>query len=313
MKEDIPVSILMPVYNAEKYLDEAIESILRQTYRNFEFIIVENGSTDSSKEIIRHYAQLDGRIKPYFMNGKGLVNALNFGLHIAKYNWIARMDADDISLPERLELQLDVIRRKPNLAAVSSYAYYISEDGNRILGKMEIGPITVDEYRMLVDKNKLIFIFNPSVVLNKEVVIQVGSYRDLPVLEDLDLFCRIGDTGKIILVLPKILMKYRKIYSSETSSKFLLLQNTMRWIKYAMLQRRDGKRESTPEEFIHILNRDPIYYKLLRYRQDFGIYFFKKSGLALSYGKYIQFVYYGIISFLVIPEYFIKRVKGMLT
>lgn len=106
MESHVTVSVIMPVYNAEKYLDEAITSILRQTYTNFELIIVNDGSTDSSLQIIRYYAGSDKRIRIIDRPNKGLIASLNEAIDIAKGDYIARMDADDCSLSVRFEKQV---------------------------------------------------------------------------------------------------------------------------------------------------------------------------------------------------------------
>ena len=96
------ISVILPVYNGEKYLKESIESILNQTYTNFEFIIIDDGSKDSSLEIIKEYEKEDERIIVISRENKGLVASLNEGIATAKGKYIARMDADDVSLSERL-------------------------------------------------------------------------------------------------------------------------------------------------------------------------------------------------------------------
>lgn len=104
------ISVLMPAYNAEKYIKEAIESILNQTFSNFEFIIIDDGSIDATEEIIKSFK--DSRIV-YIKNEKnlGLIKTLNKGISIARGEFIARMDSDDISMPQRFELQLDVFKK----------------------------------------------------------------------------------------------------------------------------------------------------------------------------------------------------------
>jgi glycosyltransferase involved in cell wall biosynthesis len=103
------ISVLMPVYNAEKYLDEAIQSILDQTYQNFEFIIINDGSTDKSLEIIEKHQNQNEKILVISRKHKGLIASLNEGIDIAKGKYIARMDADDISLSQRFENQLNLM------------------------------------------------------------------------------------------------------------------------------------------------------------------------------------------------------------
>jgi glycosyltransferase involved in cell wall biosynthesis len=96
------VTVLMPVYNGEKYLEEAVESILGQTFRDFEFIIIDGGSTDGTPAILARYQQTNNRIRVYYQENQKLVASLNMGCQLARGEYIARMDADDLSLPERL-------------------------------------------------------------------------------------------------------------------------------------------------------------------------------------------------------------------
>jgi glycosyltransferase involved in cell wall biosynthesis len=107
----IEISVVMPVFNAELYLDEAIQSVLRQTFRDFEFIIIDDGSTDGSSEIIKKYSHLDPRIRVVTQKNQGLIYSLNIGLRIAKGDFIVRMDADDVSMPERFYSQLNLMKK----------------------------------------------------------------------------------------------------------------------------------------------------------------------------------------------------------
>jgi len=118
------VSVLMPVYNAEAYVAEAVESILQQSYTNFEFIILEDGSTDDSLRIVQSYA--DSRIRLYrSKTNKGLIYQLNRGLQLAQGKYVARMDADDVALPERLERQLTFLENHPEFAIVGAQVRFI--------------------------------------------------------------------------------------------------------------------------------------------------------------------------------------------
>ncbi len=134
MKQQPLVSVLMPVYNGEKYISEAIDSILQQTYTHFELLIINDGSTDTSKEIILSYN--DPRIR-YIENetNSGLIFTLNRGIDLAQGKYIARMDADDISLPKRLALQVAYLEQHPTIGMCGASAYRIDAAGN-IVGKM---------------------------------------------------------------------------------------------------------------------------------------------------------------------------------
>ncbi len=129
------VSIIMPVYNAEEYLDSSISSILKQTFKNFEFIIIDDASTDNSLKIIKKYSKIDKRIK-IIRNKKnlGLNASINKGFEIARGRYIARMDADDFSLKKRLLRQYSYLERHPKIFLVGSSAYVMDKEG-AIIGK----------------------------------------------------------------------------------------------------------------------------------------------------------------------------------
>lgn len=117
------ISVVMSVYNSEEYLADAIDSILNQTFTNFEFVILNDGSTDKSLSIIESYMGEDERIVLISRENKGLPSSLNEGISIAKGKYIARMDADDISLPERLQTQFDFMESNPEIGVCGAWAY----------------------------------------------------------------------------------------------------------------------------------------------------------------------------------------------
>ena len=127
---DAPVTatVLMPVYNGEKYIREAMDSILNQTFNDFEFLIVNDGSTDSTKQLIESYP--DPRIRLVNQENRGVAKSLNRGLRLAKGKYIARMDADDISLPDRLAKQIEVLESNPDVDITVSCIEGIDSQGN---------------------------------------------------------------------------------------------------------------------------------------------------------------------------------------
>ena len=127
------ISVVMPVYNGDKYLQEAIESILNQTEGDFEFIIINDGSTDDSPALIDKYRELDSRIKVITQENKGLISSLNTGIDEAKGKYIARMDADDVSLPERFRTQLEYMEKNSKIGACGSWAKVFDEGRNHLI------------------------------------------------------------------------------------------------------------------------------------------------------------------------------------
>jgi glycosyltransferase involved in cell wall biosynthesis len=209
------ISIVMPVYNAESFLESAILSILNQTHTNFEFIIIDDKSTDNSLTIIKKFQEKDSRIKLLNGDGKNLVKALNKGIVNAEGKYIARMDSDDISLPKRLEIQVKYIE-KHNLDICGCYCEYIDEDNNKI--KFVKFPIS-HEMCFLSLALKVPFA-HPSVLIrskflsDKNLKYGINKYEKS---EDFDLWIRMSNAGAKFGNINKILFKYRVRNDSYSS------------------------------------------------------------------------------------------------
>lgn len=205
------ISVVMPVYNGEKYLKEAIESILNQTYFDFEFLIINDGSTDSSESIILEYN--DSRIKYIKQANMGIGGALRNGCTLAKGNYIARMDADDICLPNRLEVQKIFLDNNPSTVLVSNAVIYIDEAGE-IIGRSF--PYTSNH--AIIEKLKFKSpICHPSVMMRVGAYISSGGYEELELLEDFHLWRKLSKQGKLHN-LSSPLLKYRILNNSISRS-----------------------------------------------------------------------------------------------
>lgn len=200
------VSVLMPVYNAQRYVAEAVESILAQTFRDFEFLIVDDGSTDRSRAILVRYAARDGRIRLISRPNTGLVVALNEMIGLARGELLARMDADDVCLPERFALQVAYLRERPDVVCLGSQLALI-DYANRFVGDCKT-PRSDAEIQDLALRGHTP-ICHPSVMMRREAVVALGGYRQaLWPAEDLDLYLRLGETGKLANI-EATLLRYR--------------------------------------------------------------------------------------------------------
>ena len=198
----------MPTYNPGRYVSEAIESILAQTFTDFEFLISDAGSTDGSLEVMRRYADSDQRIRLIIQPKAGIVRALNELIALARGDLIARMDADDIALPVRFERQVAYLNDHPECVLVGSRVLIIDPDGSEltVLGRALSHEQIVDDF--LANRGQMIY--HPVVMYRRQVVMDLGGYDDRMVeSEDLDLFLRLAEVGRIIN-LPEPLLKYRE-------------------------------------------------------------------------------------------------------
>jgi len=187
------VSVLMCVYNDEKYVGLAIESILNQSYKNYEFIIVDDGSTDNTSNILKSYSGKNECIKLFRINNSGTTAAANFGLSKVKGKYVARIDSDDISFPERLKIEVEFLERNPGAALIGGGAEIIDVNGN-VIGERNIK--TINPARTLLKRN----IFQQSdVMFRTDVVKNLGGYREKFFNgEDYDLWLRISEKAEIV-------------------------------------------------------------------------------------------------------------------
>lgn len=206
-EEIIPkVSVVMPAYNTEKYIAVAIESILNQTFKDFEFIIIDDGSTDKTGEIIQGYAKKDERII-FLRNTENLHNykTRNKGVMIAKGKYIVTMDADDWSYPDRLQKQFEFMERNEEVVLCGSFI--------EICG-LNLKVINIRNYPETDEKiRKKIFKYNPfchpATMWRAETVKKVGGYNDkYPLSQDYKLEFKVGKFGKFAN-LPEVLHKLR--------------------------------------------------------------------------------------------------------
>jgi glycosyltransferase involved in cell wall biosynthesis len=210
--KDILISVILPVYNGAPYLDEAIVSILKQTHDNFELIVINDGSTDESLEILEKYAAQDNRIIIINRQNKGLVYSLNEGILKAKGKYIARMDADDVSDISRLESQIEYIE-KHNLDICGGH-YLLIDDEGRING-LNVVPIS-HEMCTLSLLFKVPFA-HPSVMIRKRFLdensLEYGqsAYK---IAEDLDLWLRMQKCGARFGNVDSVVLKYRMLGES---------------------------------------------------------------------------------------------------
>jgi glycosyltransferase involved in cell wall biosynthesis len=211
------MSVVMTVYNGGKFLDEAIRSILEQTFDDFEFIIVDDGSTDRSPELIKKYT--DRRIRFFPLAHAGRAAALNYAVSQTASPFIAIMDADDIALPHRLQTQFDAMMNDERIDVVSSSYIMIDEQGNLIREKHL--PTSHDAIVDLMPVQcSMCF---PSALIRKSMLQQAGVFDVKSVIgEDYDLWLRILDRAKFYNV-SRSLIKYR-ISNTSTSVKFRKLQ-----------------------------------------------------------------------------------------
>lgn len=244
------ISVVIPVYNGNGFLTSAIDSILNQTYKNIEVIAIDDGSTDNSFETLKNLAINNPRLK-VFKNKKNLniSRTLNKGIKLAKGQYIARMDADDISLPYRFEHQMDYLIKHPQLVILGGQCKTIDVNG-KLIGK-KLFPISDKQIReALFTTNP---IQHPTAIINRALLPKNFSWYnpELPPAEDYDLFFRLGQFGKYHN-LPIFLIKYRQYLGSSTFKNPVNTFSVTRQVR-KLARTQYGYVPSLKSYFVHLL------------------------------------------------------------
>jgi len=205
------ISVVLPMRNASATLGECLQSIANQTFRDYEVVIVDDGSSDESVSMVKEWRRRDSRIRLHRQTPLGLVAALNKGLALARGKYIARMDADDIMLAHRLQVQLEFLIRYPNVHLVGTQAEVFPADnlkvGYREYIRWQNNCLT---HRDIVDELYVESpLAHPTVMVHRDVFSKLGGYRDGDFPEDYDLWLRMAREGMQFGKIPQVLLKWR--------------------------------------------------------------------------------------------------------
>ena len=239
------ISVLMAVYNENNFLSQAIESIKNQTFGDFEFIIVDDGSYDGSSERLKRYATLDSRIRLIAQERQGLTRSLNTGIRLSRGQLIARMDADDVADPIRLQAQVNYLSDHPDVVCLGAQALKIDEDGDPI--ESWHVPLDHDEILRQLLNGHGGQIIHPLFLIRRDALVKVGGYNESYLLaQDYDLLLRLAEIGSLAN-LPDVLLGYR-IHSAGTT--FARRKEQLSYVIKAYLEAHD--RRSTPASDLDI-------------------------------------------------------------
>lgn len=301
------VSIVMPVYNAEVFLPEALESILAQTYKNFVLIAIDDGSTDGSGEILEKYAAKDSRIEIIRQKNQGVGETRNRGLHHASTEWVFVMDADDVMFPNRIEKQLEFIKRHSDIRICSCLANYIDEEG-RVFATSANSVPSRESFEKYVRTGEAIGLLNPGAVIHRETMIAIGGYRNqFKQAEDIDLWNRAAEKGHLILVQNDVLMKYRIHGGSMTTANFMGSRMYYEWVRACMRARRNGTPEPDWESFLANWDSAPLWARANRLRKMYSKALYRQAGQAILTEHRVNGLYKFALATMLQPTYTLPR------
>ena len=302
MKKAPLVSVLLCTYNDEKYISKTIDSILVQTYDNFEFIIINDGSNDSTRLIIESYN--DPRIRLINKNNTGLIDSLNLGVLLCNGDYIARIDGDDMAMKERLYTQVKYMEEHRDCSVCGTNAVYINELGHKI--GVSYLPENNDEIKAYSFFNSPII--HPSVMVRSSVL-KENLYSSLyPVAEDYELWLRLMNDNIIFHNIPNPLLKYRIHKGNISRAKIDIAQGSFRRIynnyftKYLKEELRElyvdfvynrmNTRLVSTSKFINYITSLELYnsrlFRIYLYRRWIGLCYHNKDYCSLFFNRFIK-------------------------
>ncbi|TWT50609.1 putative glycosyltransferase EpsE [Rubripirellula amarantea] len=273
------VSIVVACYNAQPFVAQAMDSIIHQTFADWELIVVNDGSTDGSGSYLRELAQTDSRIILIEQENQGQQAAANAGIAAASAPLIARMDADDICEPDRLALQVAYLKRHPEVGLVGGQ---IRRLGERSAGLASNFPLDHDSIVAALRKNHHA-ICNPTILFRKSLFDSIGGYWKHDIAEDWDMFLRMGEVSRLAN-LDTILLSYRFHTGSINGRRIVEAQLYNEYAAATSWQRERHETESTFEEFLqsHRCNRWPSSWMFVVDCLSIGQY---RKAIAELYGR----------------------------
>lgn len=317
MENDLTLAICM--YNAEKYIEETLESVLNQTMQEFHLIIVNDCSTDNSVSLVQKFFEQHPRQYELinFDENHGIAYARHFAERYAQTPYMMFLDSDDLLYHNAIERMYDKVTSDGDLMAVGCYAEYIDYKGEKIGGGLFLGEKNKESFYIKARNKKLIFM-QPTAIYDRQLALSIGGYvidgypEDRPRLqdfcEDLDLWTRMSDfyvDGKAIVVVPEILYKYRK--SEGLSSNSFNMTIKMRYTKCNLLRRRAGEKELTFIEFRNQMSAEDLKKiekdaKTATYLRN-GVFYLKEHSFIKGGWAILKSVWYK-------PTYILQKIKS---
>lgn len=302
-----PLSIILPVYNGADYVSIAIESIRSQSHRDFELLILDDGSTDKTLEILNKYKKKDNRIKVFSRENRGLGASLTELINLSSYELIARMDADDIAYPNRIHDQLNHLVNRKDLVLIGGQISFLT--GNQIYPAFEMPEDHEEILRGLLQKR--FPICHPAIMFRKSAAAKVGFYRVNGAGEDLDFFLRMSEVGRISNI-PSMVLQYRLSTNSLSSRRSNDLSIAYSMAVYNYKQRKAGLPEMEYEQFKIIRSKNKLGNLIKQKIEQVSENFYRRHFIKKSTGNLLLAYAYLIISASLRPRATTERMSQMI-
>jgi glycosyltransferase involved in cell wall biosynthesis len=276
------ISVITPAYNSEAFIQQAVESVLSQDFQQWEMIVVDDGSSDRTKEIVREFVARDSRIRLIENQHGGVSTARNTGIELAKYEWIALLDADDVFLPGKLQMQFEAASRDPEVVLWGTYAYNIGESG-RVYDMAQDGPTSRKAFELLRKNGSVVMLKNSSTLFRRELALSLGGFDSrYDSSEDTELWNRMAEHGPVI-VIPKPLILYRFHPQSLSVRKMEFQYICVQFIQARNLKRL-AHQDLSLDEFMKTWNRRGMVRKCVDQSRILSNAYWRSAGIMFSNG-----------------------------
>jgi glycosyltransferase involved in cell wall biosynthesis len=304
------ISVVIPAYNAEKYIAQTLACVLQQTYFNIEIIVGNDGSTDSTLEIVKQFQSKDGRIVIDNHENLGISKNVNRLVKMAKGEIIVRIDADDLMTIDRVEKQVHYLKEHPEIDFVSCDAEFLNEKSQAFGYQSFTGFNSIEDNQKALASNELVIAAQSGLTTRKSAFLAVGGYdEDVIYAEDLDLFTRMIENGSSLIIIREPLLKYRLHTNSAVANSKNLLRNQMyvELIQINLRRRRQGLPKIMFEDYAKQVAQEAWWKKLHRKRVAIAFVAFRNAGALIGNKKYIKAVQMLGLSFFCNPMFFLKK------
>jgi glycosyltransferase involved in cell wall biosynthesis len=270
------VSVILPVYNAEEFLTEALQSVLNQSYQRFELIAIDDGSTDGSAQILAEFARRDKRVAMHRRQNRGVAATANECLERAKNDFVVRIDADDVMLPNRIERQVWFMQQHPDISVASCYAWLIDRKG-KILARAK-PKVNIERGIRECEPNHFVSLIQPATIMRRQDVAAVGGYSSgYRFAEDRELWGRLVTSGYRLGVQPEFLVKQRIHGSSLTGQSMRQNEVVCRFIDGNIRRVLQGQSSLSFEVFLDQRRKVSLFKRLARSGDELGWVFYKQA------------------------------------
>lgn len=303
------VSIMLPDYNGGELVRRSIESVLSQTYTDYVFYLIDNGSTkDNTREILHSYT--DRRIVHVDVDvNNGTSSAYNAVLNRIDTPWVAVIHADDMWYPTKLERQMAFLEQHLDYCILGTWYDYI-DINDKVIGTSKEPLTTWEQVEEKYAANKMVVFCHPSIVFRRDVALAVGGFHEeFWPTDDADMWQRMLETGGKACIYPEVLTMYRIHGSSTTFTRMTESNDKRRYTEFCMKLRRGDQREISFDEFLQLRKKRSCWERFAEAYEDYVFYQYKLAIAAIASNKKGKFLYHSSICALLNPAWAINALR----